>query len=171
MLWEDGLLQDSWSSPTLCCSKCCCGWFCWAFLLNWNLACPSLSSRCSTGSMKDCAAQKPESQESWALILSSTRTVSLCSVHSLQSSWRGRWATDLWLTDKAFAITKGYKSKALLFGNGYELYFLCMYCTLNQSWHTFLFVSFYAATFLTWGSDVDSDKSLSTLAFKIPMLN
>lgn len=80
--------------------KCCFGWFSLVCLQNWSLVSPSSSSPSSTGSMKDSVAQRPVSLENSALILSSIQTVSLCWALSLQSSWKARWVTDLWLTDE-----------------------------------------------------------------------
>lgn len=105
VLWEDGWLPGSPSSQTWLCSNSYCGWCCSDSLLNWSLACRSLSSLCSTGFTKGSAAQLLVSLESWAHTRSSTQTVNLCWAHWLQSSWRGRWVTDLWLTDKDCVVS------------------------------------------------------------------
>lgn len=100
VLWGNGWPQSSLSSQTSPCSKCFCGSCCSACLLNWSLDFLSLSSRSSTGSMKDSVAQRLVNLGSWVLTLSSIQTVSLCWELSLQSNWRKRWVTDLLQTDE-----------------------------------------------------------------------
>lgn len=104
VLWAGGWFQNSLPSLTWLCSKSCCGWCFLVCLLNWSLVCLSLSSPSSTGCMKDSVAQWPVRLENWALILSSIQTASLCWALSQQSSWRERWDTGHWLTDKMLVI-------------------------------------------------------------------